>query len=193
MEALMILKKITKFCLLISFFSFYSCQQENGPEGEFDNLNPTCQNEYFSSNFLGEYKICQQNEKRIKIELKNPQIEKKYCFIPNYYNKQSNKAIFIGEPRCLFIKFSNKPVEVTFLKNRNSPQDGSDYSTFPINSVMILIDEVHYFPPPYEGAISSVEAYLKCYEFIDSLEDKSYCEAFKESKLYNFHIFKSNS
>lgn len=184
-------KNLTKICLIFYSFLFFSCKQEDVPTNDVSDILVGCNSQYYSNDFLGEYKICQPNgdDKRLKIELKNPQIEKKYCFIPNYHNNRSKKAIYIGEPRCLFIKYSDKAVDVTFLKNRRSPDNGNDYSKLPINAVMILVDEVHNFPPPYEFPISSVEAYLKCLEFIDSLEDKSYCEAFKEMKLYTFHLF----
>jgi hypothetical protein len=147
----------------------------------------------YKSEFLGEYKICRpdKNETRLKIELKNPNIERKYCFIPNYLNNSTKKAIYLGEPRCIFVKYPNKPYEVTLLKNRNSPQSEEDYSKFPINSVMILIDQVHTFPPPFEYPISSIEAYLKCYEFMDTLDDSGYCQAFKKMKVYTFHSFSS--
>ncbi len=168
-----------------------SCKQNENPPVRtvtpLDNCGPTS----YSSEFIGEYKICQPggNEDRLKIEIRNPIIEKKYCFIPNYFDKNSKKAIYIGEPRCIFIKFPDKPVEVALFKNRKFPTGSNDYSKFPINSVMILIDEIHSFPAPYENPISSIEAYLKCYEFMDTLEDSGYCEAFKEMKLYTFHSF----
>jgi hypothetical protein len=185
-------KVVHVFFILFSIFSI-SCKQNTDPSVEGSSLNNACDSISYSSEFLGEYKICrpERSETRLKIELKNPNIERKYCFIPNYFNPSTKKAIYIGEPRCVFVKSPDKPVELTLLKNRNSQQGSDDYSNFPINSVMILIDEVHSFPPPYEYPMSSVEAYLKCYEFIDSLEDSAYCQAFKEMKLYTFHSFSS--
>lgn len=184
-------KRLVFFFILVMFTT--SCKQNTDPKVEGASISDGCNSSYLSSEFLGDYKICQpdKNETRVRIELKNPNIEKKYCFIPNYLNSVTKKAIYIGEPRCLFVKYPNKPVELTLLKNRNAQDENNDYSQFPINSVMILIDEVHSFPAPYEYPMSSVEAYLKCYEFMDSLEDSGYCQAFKKMKFYAFHIFSS--
>jgi hypothetical protein len=185
-------ENIKKFYLLF-FLLIASCKQNQQPSVQAVSSGDKCGSTSYSSEFIGEYKICRpgKNETKLKIEVKNPNIEKKYCFIPNYLDQKSKKAIYIGEPRCVFIKFPDKPVEVTLLKNRNFPNGSDDYSKFPINSVMILIDEVHSFPPPYEGPISSIEAYLKCFEYMDTLEDSGYCQAFKEMKLYTFHSFSS--
>jgi hypothetical protein len=183
------IKKFYLFCFLI----ISSCKQNQQPSIQAVTPSDNCGSTSYSSEFIGEYKICRPGkiENRLEIEIKNPIIEKKYCFIPNYLDPTTKKAIYIGEPRCVFIKFPDKAVEVTLLKNRKFPNGSDDYSKFPINSVMILIDEVHSFPPPYEGPISSIEAYLKCYEFMDTLEDSGYCQAFKEMKFYTFHYFPS--
>ncbi len=179
---------LTKICLVPLFIS---CKQDEIPTKIGKNYIKKCSDTIYKHQFIGEYKLCHPNndELRIKFELKNPVIEKKYCFIPTYQNSITKKAIYLGEPRCLFIKFPDTPVEITLLKNRKSIVEREDYSLFPINSVMILIDEVHTFPPPFIGPIPTVEAYLKCTEYIDSKDDSSYCQAFKKMHFYTFHQF----
>lgn len=142
-------------------------------------------------NFLKHYNICQDlsDDTLIRFKLKDADINLKYCFIPTYIGKGSSKSIFIGEPRCLFIKEPKVTYEIKFLKNRPTPDGGLSYSKFPIKGVIIMKDEVIDFFQPFEAPLPAPNAYLKCAEVLDLTGDDSYCRAFKEKGKYSFLAF----
>ncbi|RLA65866.1 MAG: hypothetical protein DRQ88_04215 [Epsilonproteobacteria bacterium] len=141
--------------------------------------------------FLKHYNICQDpdDDSLIRFKLKEGDIHVKYCFIPTYIAKDSNKSIFIGEPRCLFIKDPKETYEITFIKNRPTPEGDIPYSNYPIKGVMIIKDQVMEFSVPFEAPLPAPNAYLKCAEALDLTGDDSYCRAFKEMGKYSFLAF----
>jgi len=141
--------------------------------------------------YLKNYNICQDklNDSLVRFQLKEGEIDLKLCFIPTFTGEGTNKSIYIGEPRCLFISDPLKVYEINFLKNRPTPEGEVSYSKFPINGVMIIKDKLIDFGAPFESPLPAPNAYLKCAEALDKTGDDSFCEVFKEMGYYSFLTF----
>jgi hypothetical protein len=151
------------------------------------NFSPETFSHY--TKYLKNYNICQDSDLTLRFQLEEGDLDIKYCFIPIYFPEGGDKSIFVGEPRCQFIKSSKDVHEITFLKNRPSPEGAYPYSKFPTRGVLIIKDEVLDFGPPFKSPLPAPNAYLKCAEVLDTTGDESYCLTFKETGNYSLHRF----
>lgn len=144
-----------------------------------DGLNGFASN----SSHLGQYTVCKSSTKEtdLYIQVKNPVTNVQVCLIPT---STSNSAqVYIGEPRCLMLSDNKRVYKVPMLKNR------SGFSHMPLNSVMIMKDESHPYPHPFNQYVLTPDAFIFCSNYFDQTGYSGYCDAFKDVGAYALNIF----
>lgn len=139
----------------------------------------------FSSNstHLGEYTVCKStsSETDLYIQIKNPITSVQVCLIPT--SSSGSSSVYIGEPRCLVLNDNKRVYKVTMIKNR------PNFSHLPLNGVMIMKDEQHFYPYPFNQNALSPDAYVFCSQYLAQYGYGGYCESFKSVGAYTFKQF----
>ena len=132
---------------------------------------------------LKEYTACQssRNELDIYIQLRIPFTDTQLCLIPS--NEKGKKSTYIGGPQCISVEDSKTIHKVTLAKNRPG------FDKFKLNGIMIMKNELHFYPYPFDEDLLNTEVYLRCSEHLAQRGDSSYCEAFKAVGEYDYHRF----
>jgi len=141
-------------------------------------LSPDEQNSY-----EGGYTICQStsNETDIYLQLKNPIMNHQLCLIPTHHS--GNNSVYIGEPRCLYVKANNVIYKISLIKNRTG------YTSYPVTGVMMMRDKAYEYGAPFYQVILSPDAYIFCSQWLAQYGDSSYCIPFKAAGNYVYHQF----
>ncbi|MCR9204936.1 MAG: hypothetical protein NXH75_10180 [Halobacteriovoraceae bacterium] len=131
----------------------------------------------------GAYTLCQSStsETDIYIQVKNPINGHQLCLIPTY-NSGTN-SVYIGEPRCLYVKNNTSIYKVTLIKNRTG------YSSYAVTGVMVMRDKAYEYGAPFYQVILSPDAYIFCSQWLAQYGDTSYCIPFKSAGHYLYHQF----
>jgi hypothetical protein len=130
----------------------------------------------------GAYTLCQTaDETKVHLQVKSPITDSQVCLIPTYHS--NNRAIYIGEPRCLLVHSNMSIYPITLLKNRTG------YSNFQITGVMLMKDKAFFYPAPFYQYLLSPDAFLFCSQWLDQTGDSSYCYAFDSVGQYVYHQF----
>lgn len=134
-------------------------------------------------NHIGEYSFCrsQSSDTEVYIQVKNPILDAQICVVPTYHS--GNRAIYVGEPRCLVIQENTKIYKLTLLKNRTG------YQNFQVSGAMIMKDKSFFYPAPFYQYLLSPDAFLFCSQWLDQTGDSSYCFAFDSVGQYVYHQF----
>lgn len=139
----------------------------------------------FSSNstHLGEFTVCKSSatETDLYIQIKNPITSVQVCLIP--MSTSGSSSVYIGEPRCLVLSDNKRVYKVPMLKNRPY------YSHLALNGVMIMKDEVHSYPYPFNKNILSPDAFIFCSEYLAQHRYEGYCDTFREVGAYVYKQF----
>ncbi|MBT7609424.1 MAG: hypothetical protein HN576_06695 [Bacteriovoracaceae bacterium] len=132
---------------------------------------------------IGAYTLCQSSSDQTKVHLqvKSPITDSQVCVIPTYHS--NNRAIYIGEPRCLLINSNMSIYPISLLRNRTG------YSNFQITGVMVMKDKAFFYPSPFYQYLLSPDAFLFCSQWLDQTGDSSYCYAFDSIGQYVYHQF----
>ncbi|MCO4792595.1 MAG: hypothetical protein KC493_02695 [Bacteriovoracaceae bacterium] len=132
---------------------------------------------------IGAYSFCrsQTSDTEVYIQLQNPILDAQLCVIPTYTS--GNRAIYVGEPRCLVIQDNKKIYKLTLLKNRTG------YQNFQVTGVMIMKDKAFFYPAPFYQYLLSPDAFLFCSQWLDQTGDSSYCYAFDSVGQYVYHQY----
>jgi len=136
-----------------------------------------------NSAHIGSYTVCKStsNELDLYIQVKNPITNVQVCLIPT--SASGGQSVYIGEPRCLVLNDNKRVYKVTMVKNR------PNYSQLPLNSVMIMKDEVHFYPYPFNQNALSPDAYVFCSQYLAQYGYGGYCDAFKSVGAYTYKEF----
>lgn len=131
----------------------------------------------------GAYTLCQStiNPLDVYIQMKNPIASEQVCLIPTYHS--STNSVYIGEPRCLYVRSNTTLYKVSLIKNR------SGFSTYPVTGVMIMRDKAYEYGAPFYQVILSPDAYIFCSQWLAQYGDPSYCIPFKSGGHYVYHQF----
>ena len=134
-------------------------------------------------NHVGAYSFCrdQATDTDVYIQLQTPVTDAQVCVIPTYHS--GNRAIYVGEPRCLVIQDNKRIYKLTLLKNRTG------YQNFQITGAMIMKDKAFFYPAPFYQYLLSPDAFLFCSQWLDQTGDSSYCYAFDSVGQYVYHQF----
>lgn len=139
----------------------------------------------FSSNssHLGQFTVCKSSTKEtdLYIQIKTPVTNVQVCLIPTSISGSS--SVYIGEPRCLVLGDNKRVYKVAMNKNR------PNFSHLPLNGVMIMKDESHFYPYPFNQNALSPDAYIFCSQYLAQTNYAGYCEAFKSVNAYVFKQF----
>lgn len=132
---------------------------------------------------LGPYTVCQSSsdETKVHIQVQNPVLDAQVCLIPTYHS--NNRAIYIGEPRCLLLNQNTSIYTVNMLKNRTG------YSNFQVTGVMVMKDKAFFYPAPFYQYLLTPDAFLFCSQWLDQTGDSSYCYSFDSVGQYIYHQF----
>lgn len=144
-----------------------------------DGVNGFAQNH----NHLGQFTICQSSQKDVDIHLqiKTPITDANLCVFPTYHSGSS--SVYIGEPRCFSATNPKTIYKVVLLKNR------PNYGHLSVTGVMVMKDKAFFYPPPFYQYVLSPDAYMFCSQFLDTYQDPSYCNAFKNVGQYVYVQF----
>lgn len=139
----------------------------------------------FSSNstHLGQFTVCKStsSETDLYIQIKNPITSVQVCLVP--MSTSGSSSVYIGEPRCLVLSDNKRVYKVTMLKNRTY------YSHLALNGVMIMKDEAHQYPYPFNQYILSPDAFIFCSEYLAQHGYDGYCDTFKDVGAYVYKQF----
>lgn len=139
----------------------------------------------FSSNssHLGAFTVCKSSSKEtdLYIQIKTPVTNVQVCLIPT--SSSGSSSVYIGEPRCLVLGDNKRVYKVAMNKNR------PNFSHLPLNGVMIMKDESHFYPYPFNQNALSPDAYIFCSQYLAQFNYAGYCEAFKSVNAYVFKQF----
>jgi len=151
---------------------------QNGFERGSAHLSPS-----EDSTTEGAYTLCQSSsaENDVYLQLKNPVTDNQLCLIPTYHS--SSNSVYVGEPRCLFVRSNTSLYKVSLVKNR----DG--FTQYPITGVMIMKDKAYQYGAPFYQMILSPDAYIFCSQWLAQYGDPSYCVPFKSAGHYTYHQF----
>ncbi len=144
-----------------------------------DGLNGFASN----STHLGAYTVCKSSttETDLYIQIKNPITNVQVCLIPT--STSGSATVYIGEPRCLLLSDNKRVYKVSMQKNR------PNFSHLALNSVMIMKDEVHFYPYPFNQNALSPDAFIFCSQYFDQTGYGGYCDSFKSVGAYVLKIF----
>lgn len=136
-----------------------------------------------SSSHLGSYTVCKSttSEVDLYIQIKNPITNVQVCLIPT--SASGEQSVYIGEPRCLVLNDNKRVYKVTMVKNR------PNFSHLPLNGVMIMKDESHFYPYPFNQNALSPDAYVFCSQYLAQYGYGGYCESFKSVGAYAYKQF----
>tara|TARA_R110000868_G_scaffold90968_6_gene252131 strand:+ start:2257 stop:2928 length:672 start_codon:yes stop_codon:yes gene_type:complete len=136
-----------------------------------------------TSTHLGAYTVCQSKNSQtdLYIQVKNPVTNVQVCLVPT--SSSGSSSVYIGEPRCLMLNDNKRVYKVTMLKNR------PNFSQLPLNGVMIMKDEQHFYPYPFNQNALSPDAYVFCSQYLAQYGYGGYCESFKSVGAYTYKQF----
>src|SRR5690606_2827054 len=122
-----------------------------------------------NSTHLGQFTVCKSSttETDLYIQIKTPITNVQVCLIP--VSNSNNSTVYIGEPRCLMLTDNKRVYKVTMLKNR------PNFSTLPLNGVMVMKDEQHFYPYPFNQYALSPDAFIFCSQYLAQTNDAEYC------------------
>ena len=131
----------------------------------------------------GNYTLCQSttNPLDVYLQVKNPITSEQLCLIPTYHS--AGNSVYIGEPRCLYVRSNTTLYKITLVKNR------SGFSTYPVTGVMMMRDKAYEYGAPFYQVILSPDAYIFCSQWLAQYGDPSYCIPFKSAGHYIYHQF----
>lgn len=131
----------------------------------------------------GAYTLCQStsSESDVFLQMKNPITDNQICLIPTYHS--SSNSVYVGEPRCLFVRSNTSLYKITLVKNRPG------FTQYPITGVMIMRDKAYQYGAPFYQMILSPDAYIFCSQWLAQYGDPSYCVPFKNAGHYTYHQF----
>lgn len=136
-----------------------------------------------SNSSEGGYSVCQSSttETDVYLQLKTPITGHQLCVIPTYHS--GSNSVYVGEPRCLYVRSSTSIYKVSLIKNRVG------YTSYPITGVMIMRDKAYEYGSPFYQVILSPDAYIFCSQWLAQYGDPSYCIPFKSAGHYVYHQF----
>jgi hypothetical protein len=138
-----------------------------------------------TSSTLGPLTVCKSKEddRVIYVQFEREQTTRILIF-PTY--TAGTKSFYIGPPVYNIQEatlVSYKIYKYNFEEKRNGFKD------YPINSVMLMKDEVNFYPYPFNGHYRNDEAYIACNNWVYHSNDSSYCNAFKAVGKYVNKVF----
>ncbi len=138
-------------------------------------------NEQSSAN--GRYTICKSstNPMDIYIQVQNPIESEQLCIIPTTHS--GSNSVYIGEPRCLYLRSNTTLYKVSLIKNR------AGYTNYQMTGVMMMRDKLYEYDAPFYQMILSPDAYIFCSQWLAQYGDPSYCIPFKAAGHYVYHQF----
>jgi hypothetical protein len=137
------------------------------------------------SSTLGAMTVCKSKEddRIIYAQFEKDQTTRILMF-PTY--NSGTKSFYIGSPVYNIQETTlaaYKIYKYELEKNRRG------FENYPITSVMLMKDEVNYYPYPFNGAYRNNEAYMICNDWLYHSNDSSYCNAFKAVGKYVYKVF----
>lgn len=136
-----------------------------------------------NSSHLGQFTACKSStsETDIYIQVKTPVTNVQVCLIPTSHSGSS--SVYIGEPRCLVLGDNKRVYKVTMVKNR------PNFSHLPLTGLMIMKDEMHAYPYPFNQQALSPDAYIFCAQYLAQTNYGGYCDAFVQVGAYVYKQF----
>lgn len=131
----------------------------------------------------GKYTICKStsNPMDVYIQVQNPLEGHQLCLIPTTHS--GSNSVYIGEPRCLYVRSNTTLYKVSMLKNRPG------YSNYQMTGVMMMKDKAYQYDAPFYQVILSPDAYIFCSQWLAQYGDPAYCIPFKAGGHYVYHQF----
>jgi hypothetical protein len=156
----------------------WSSDGVNGFEYSATHMDP---NEQSAAN--GRYTICKSktNPMDIYLQVQNPIDSEQLCIIPTTHS--GSNSVYIGEPRCLYLRSNTTLYKVSLLKNRPG------YTNYQVTGVMMMKDKLYEYGAPFYQMILSPDAYIFCSQWLAQYGDPSYCIPFKAAGHYVYHQF----
>ncbi len=134
----------------------------------------------FVSTHLGSYNICFESSSNVMyFQVRYPITSSQVAIIPTHSDDGVN-SYYIGSP--IYVRATSNTDVYSMILSANR----TGYQNSIINGVMIMKDEIHFFPAPFNQNSMNVDAYLFCSNFMALYNSASYCESFKSVGQYEY-------
>jgi hypothetical protein len=137
------------------------------------------------SSSLGAMTICKSKEddRIIYTQFEKDQTARILMF-PTYHS--GTKSFYIGSP---VYNIQETTLAAYKIYKYELEKNRKGFENYPITGVMMMKDEVNFYPFPFQGPYRNNEAYMMCNDWLYHSNDSRYCNAFKAVGKYVYKVF----